>query len=240
MITLGVDTSTEFLTVSVISGDKRLADYNAVGRLSHSALLVPTIQKALRMAGRKLKDVGLFAVGIGPGSFTGLRVGVTAMRVFSIALNRPIIGVPTLDAIAYNGCQYFVKRAKIGDSGSCPAFCPVVDAKKGQVYACIYSVNGDKLVRESDYLLEPVERLVKRLKGDVLFLGDGIAIYKDKLLSKKTLKAKFIDDNDKRWFPKAIVIAKLGIDMFNNGKHDDPYDLEPLYLYARDCNVKKV
>ncbi len=87
-------------------------------------------------------------------------------------------------------------------------------------------------------MLEPVERLMKRLRGRVLFLGDGIPIYRDKLSANKTIKAKFIDD--KRWFPKAKVIARLGLEMFSGGKHDDPYDLEPLYLYARDCNVKKV
>ncbi|MBU4487863.1 MAG: tRNA (adenosine(37)-N6)-threonylcarbamoyltransferase complex dimerization subunit type 1 TsaB [Candidatus Omnitrophica bacterium] len=233
MITLGVDTSTEFLTVSVISGNKVLSDYNAIGRLSHSALLVPTIQKALRKARKKLKDVDLFAVGMGPGSFTGLRIGVTAMRAFSIALNKPIIGVPTLDAIAYNALELYSGHRSLHNGGLTPI--PILDAKKSQVYACIYRIDGDRLVRNSDYLLEPVERLMKRLEGDVLFLGDGIAIYKDKLMAEKTIKAKFIEDN--RWFPKASVIAKLGLEMFKSGKRDDPYDLEPLYLYARDCNV---
>lgn len=237
MIVLGVDTSTEFLTVSVINGGKVIADYNAVGKLNHSALLVPTIKKALAKAKKRMKDVNLFAVGIGPGSFTGLRVGVTTVRALSIALDKPIIGIPTMDAIAYNGCQYFVKEAKIRDSGSCPQICPVLDAKKSQVYACIYSAYGDKLIRKSDYLLEPVERLIKRLSGSVLFLGDGIAIYKDKLSAKNLLKAEFIDG--KKWFPKASVIAKMGLESFRNGSADDPYDLEPMYLYARDCNVRK-
>ncbi|MFH0840332.1 MAG: tRNA (adenosine(37)-N6)-threonylcarbamoyltransferase complex dimerization subunit type 1 TsaB [Candidatus Omnitrophota bacterium] len=236
MIVLGVDTSTEFLTVSVIKNDKALADYNAIGRLSHSSLLVPTIQKALKKARKKLKDVDLFAVGMGPGSFTGLRIGVTAMRGFSIALGKPIIGVPTLDAIACNVLVSGPDSRSLHNEGL--TLVPILDAKKSQVYASIYSIDGDRLVRNSNYLLEPVERLMKRLEGDVIFLGDGIAIYKDKLLSKKTLKAKFIDDN--RWFPKASVITKLGLEMFKSGKHDDPYDLEPLYLYARDCNVRKV
>ena len=235
MIVLGVDTSTEFLSVALIDGKKALANYDAVGKLNHSALLVPTIKKSLTKAKKKIKDIALFSVGIGPGSFTGLRVGVTAMRGLAIALDKPIIGVPTMDAIAYNALGSDPDHRSLHNEGLTPKICPILDAKKSQVYACIYDVDGDKLVRKSDYLLEPVERLIKRLTGRVIFLGDGIPIYRDKLSAKKTLKAEFIDD--KRWFPKASVIVKLGLLMFNSGKHDDPYDLEPMYLYARDCNV---
>ena len=236
MLVLGVDTSTEFLTVSLINGGKIIADYNLVGKLSHSALLVPTIKKALKKAKKRLKDIGLFAIGVGPGSFTGLRVGVTTMRAFSIVLNKPIIGVPTMNAIAYNALGSDPDHRSLHNEGLTPLICPILDAKKSQVYACIYGTDGDKLVRKSDYLLEPVEKLVERLTGRVLFLGDAIPIYREKLSAKKALKAEFIDD--KRWFPKASVIAKLGLLMFSGGKHDDPYDLEPMYLYARDCNVR--
>ena len=153
MIVLGINTSTEFLTVSVTGDGKTLADYNAVGRLSHSALLVPTIKKALAKAKKRLKDIGLFAVGTGPGSFTGLRVGVTTMRAFSIALHKPIIGVPTMDAIAYNALGSDPGHRSLHNEG----LTPILDAKKSQAYACIYGLDGDKLVRKSDYLLEPVE-----------------------------------------------------------------------------------
>ncbi len=120
MLVLGVDTSTEFLTVSLINGGKVIADYNLVGKLSHSALLVPTVKKALIKAKKRLKDVGLFAVGIGPGSFTGLRVGVTAMRAFSITLHKPIIGVPTMDAIAYNALGSDPARRSLHNEGLTP------------------------------------------------------------------------------------------------------------------------
>ena len=238
MIVLGVDTSTEFLSVALIDEKKVLANYDAVGKLNHSVLLMPTIKKSLAKAKKKIKDISLFSVGTGPGSFTGLRIGVTAIRGLAIALDKPIIGVPTMDAIAYNALGLDPDHRSLHNQGLTPLICPILDAKKNQVYACIYGVDGDKLVRKSDYLLEPVEKLVERLKGRVIFLGDGIPIYRDKLSAKKALKAEFIDD--KRWFPKASVIAKLGLLMFSSGKHDDPYDLEPMYLYARDCNVRKV
>lgn len=234
MLVLGVDTSTEFLSVALIDEKKALVSYDAVGKLNHSTLLVPTIKKALAKARKKIKDIALFSVGIGPGSFTGLRVGITAIRGLAIALDKPLIGIPTMDAIAVNALQY-LKKKKAADRDI--KICPILDAKKNQVYACVYRVSGDKIIKESGYLLEPVDMLVKRLKGEIIFLGDGVPLYEDSLSGVESIKAAFIED--KKWFPKASVIAGMGLLMFNSGKHDDPYDLAPMYLYARDCNVRK-
>ncbi|MBL7070809.1 MAG: tRNA (adenosine(37)-N6)-threonylcarbamoyltransferase complex dimerization subunit type 1 TsaB [Candidatus Omnitrophica bacterium] len=234
MLILAADTSTDSLSVSIIDEEKVRTRYDLRGILRHSSLLMPTIKRALKKIGADISEIDLFSVGLGPGSFTGLRVGVTAIRALAIATDRPIIGVPTLDVIAHNGAAYLkkkkqpVKRVKV---------CPILDAKKKQVYSCIYSYNGDKIKRESGYLLEPVDALIKRLRGEVLFLGDGIPIYKEQLLRKKSLKADFLDA--KKWFPKAAVIAKTALAEYRKGKRDDPYDLVPMYLYARDCNVRK-
>lgn len=233
MIILGVDTSTDSLTVSLVNEKKILANYNSVGTLRHSALLIPTIKKALKKARLGINDIDLFSVGIGPGSFTGLRVGITTMRALAIALNRPIVGIPTMDVIAHNALIY-LKRGKIVDSDI--KICPVLDAKKKQVYTCVYRHNGAKIIRESDYLLEPVETLVKRLKGSILFVGDATPLYKEKLLSKKTLKSRFLDG--KIWLPKGSVIAKMALGEYRRGRTDSPYELVPMYLYAQDCNVR--
>ncbi|MDD5680108.1 MAG: tRNA (adenosine(37)-N6)-threonylcarbamoyltransferase complex dimerization subunit type 1 TsaB [Candidatus Omnitrophica bacterium] len=235
MIVLGVDTSTEFLSVALIDEKKTLVKYDTVGKLNHSKLLIPTIKKSLAKARKKAKDIGLFAVGMGPGSFTGLRVGLTAVRALAIALNKPIIGVPTMDAIAYNGYQHLKKKKELSKN---IRICTIIDAKKNQVYACIYRISGDKIIRKSKYLLEPAEDLIKKLNGEILFLGDGAALYKEKLLGNVGIKAEFIED--KRWFPRANIIAEIGLERFRKGKSDNPYDLEPMYLYARDCNVRKV
>lgn len=234
MIILGVDTSTDSLTVSLINEKKILADYNSVGTLRHSVLLIPTIQKALKKINAKIEDIDLFSVGIGPGSFTGLRVGVTTMRALAIALNKPIVSVPTLDAIAHNGLTY-LKREKLLTGFT--KICPILDAKKRQVYACIYRHNGAKIIKEADYLLEPVEKLVKRLKGPVLFLGDAIPLYKEQLLNRKAFKANFLEG--RKWLPKGSIIAKIAFREYQKERCDNPYDLVPLYLYPRECNVKK-
>ncbi|MEA3305982.1 MAG: tRNA (adenosine(37)-N6)-threonylcarbamoyltransferase complex dimerization subunit type 1 TsaB, partial [Candidatus Omnitrophota bacterium] len=207
MKVLGVDTSTESLTVSVVDEKKSLANYHAIGKLKHSALLVPAIKNALSKSRIKIGNIGLFSVGIGPGSFTGLRVGVTSVRALAIALGKPFIGVPGMDAIAHNGYMY-LKRMEPRKPDT--VICPILDAKRKQVYACIYSRSSGKLRRKSKYLLCPIENLLKRLKGDVLFLGDAVCLYKKQLLNKRTLKASFLED--KRWLPKGDVIARMGLE----------------------------
>ncbi len=234
MLVLGIDTSTSSLTVSLINEKKILASFNSIGTLKHSALLIPTIEKALKKAGSKIEDISLFSIGIGPGSFTGLRVGVTSMRALAIALDKPIVGIPTMDAIAYNGLA-FLKKEKTLDGHM--GICPILDAKKNQVYACIYSHDGVNIIRETDYLLEPIDMLLKRLKGSILFLGDAIPLYKKELSHYKNFKARFL--NDRKWLPKASVIARMGLKQYQTGKSENPFDLVPLYLYARDCQVRK-
>ena len=234
MKVLGVDTSTESLTVSLIDKNKSPVGYHAIGPLKHSALLIPTIKKALNKSKIKIDDIDLFSVGIGPGSFTGLRVGVATVRALAIALRKPLIGIPTMDAIADNGYMYLkrIKPHKLDIK-----ICPILDAKKKQVYACIYSQTGGKLRRKSKYLLEPIEDLLKRLKGPVLFLGDAIPLYKKQLLNKQTLKACFLENG--RWLPKGDVVARIGLEKFRKGYSDNPYDLVPLYLYGKYCSVRK-
>jgi len=234
MIVLGVDTSTDFLAVSAVDEKKILADYRSEGTLVHSSLLVPVVEKTVKKIGITLDEVELFAVGIGPGSFTGLRVGVTAMRAFAIATDKPIIGIPSIDAIAFNGLQY-VRRKRPKMDGA--RICPLLDAKKGQVYAAVYTQNGRDITRSSAYILEPPARLVKRLRGEVLFLGDAAVCYKNVFLHRKGFVPYFFPGRN--WHPKASVIARLALSEFQKGGGDNPYDLAPMYLYARDCNVRR-
>ena len=234
MIILGVDTSTDSLMVSLINENKILAEYSSIGTLKHSALLLTAIDKVVKKIRKKIADIDLFSVGLGPGSFTGLRVGITAIRAMAIALNKPIVGVPTMDAIARNGLSH-IKKAKL--DGKCAKICPLLDAKKNQVYTCIYKYDSVSILRETEYLLEPIEKLMKRLKGQILFLGDAMPLYREQLAGDKSFRAIYLDD--RKWLPKASVIAKMGLKAFEGGRRDNPYDLLPMYLYARDCNVRR-
>ena len=167
MIILAIDTSTRFLSVAVADGDRALSSYHREAHMRHSSRLIPTIEACLKRARLKLKDVDGFAVSIGPGSFTGLRIGVTTVKALAFSLKRPVAAVPTLDAIAEGA-----KRFK-------GVISPVIDAKKRKVYSCFYESDGKRIKRLTKYLLIEPDRLAKMTErfGNVLRLGDGVGIY---------------------------------------------------------------
>ena len=123
---LAIDTSTDYLSLAVLDNGKVLAKFHQKTSMRHSILLVPTIDKMLKRARLKVKDIDCFAISIGPGSFTGLRIGVTVIKGLAYALKKPVVAVPTLDVIAWNAQNF---KGMI---------CPVLDARKNKVYACIY------------------------------------------------------------------------------------------------------
>lgn len=211
---LAIDTSTNYLSLAVTNGDKVIARFHRKADMSHSSLLVPMIEKVLKKAKMKLKDIDGFCVSIGPGSFTGLRIGVTTVKGLAYALKKPIVAVPTLDAIADNARNF------------AGLVCPVLDAKKKKVYACLYKSDGKKLKRASKYLLLGAADLIKMIgKRETLFLGD----------------AKGIEGiRDKKWHPRAQAVARLGLENFRKKKFVRPEDLEPLYLYSRECDIKGI
>jgi len=212
---LSIDTSTDYLSVAITDGAKVLARYHKPSHRNHSRLLIPTISNLVKKSGLKLNDIGGFCVSIGPGSFTGLRIGVVTVKGLAYALNKPIVAVPTLDIIA---------RSAKGFKG---IVCPVLDAKKSKVYACLYKSDGAAYKKISKYLLVPAESLLKMISkyDKVLFLGDGV-----KLVGG--------EDKIKSWYPRADVAASLAIESFKKKRFVSPEKLEPMYIYSRECDIK--
>ena len=118
---LAIDTSTRFLSVAVADGGRALASHHREAHMKHSSQLVPVIEKVLKKSGIGLGGIDGFAVSIGPGSFTGLRIGVTTIKALAFSLKKPVAAVPTLDAIAE------------GVKGFAGIICPILDAKKKKV-----------------------------------------------------------------------------------------------------------
>ena len=139
MYCLAVDTSSKFLCVAVIKDEKILAQYNKVHERQHSVLLLSKIEKVLRSSGLSLCDMDCFAVDIGPGSFTGLRIGIAAVKGLSLAMNKPIIGICSLDLIA----------ALQPETGK--MICPVIDAKRQQVYGAFYKHSKNQIKRDRPF-----------------------------------------------------------------------------------------
>lgn len=216
---LAIDTSTEYLSVAVAEGGHILAAFRDEGKLQHATLLIPVIDKTLKKCNLKLKDIGALALSIGPGSFTGLRIGVATVKGINLALEIPIVAVPTLDAIAHN----FIDEK----SG---LLCPLIDAKKGKVYACFY----DKTKRLTDYMLADIESILEKIKEPVLVFGDGAELYKE-----QCERNAFVTISKKDWLPKAEVIAKLGLQKAKKRKFVNPDKLVPMYLHSQYCQVTR-
>lgn len=215
---LSIDTSTDYLSIAITDGKKVLARYHRPSHRNHSRLLVPTIDKLIKKAGLKIKDMGGLCISVGPGSFTGLRIGVVTVKGLAYALSKPIVTVPTLDIIARNA------------KGFKGIICPVIDAKKSKVYACLYKSDGVNFKKISKYLLVPAESLLKmtEIYDKVLFLGDGV-----KLVGR--------EEKIKKWHPRADVAAMgFGAESFRKKKFVSPENLEPMYIYSMECDIKGI
>lgn len=222
MTILAIDTSTDYLSLAILKDGRIAAKFHKRAHRRHSILLVPMIGKLLKKARLKVKDIDCFAISVGPGSFTGLRIGVTVVKGLAYALKRRIVAVPTLDAIADNAKSF---KGLI---------CPVLDARKNKVYACIYKSDGKTLKKISKYLLLPAADLLKKIKAmgyNVLFLGDAIG----QIFAGDIERAPKIWG--KNWHPKAEVVARLGAEDFKDKKFVKPKDLEPMYLYSKECDI---
>ena len=171
---LAVDTSGRTGSVAILEDRTLLAEVSTTAEQTHAKRLMSAIVVTLEMAGLTVEKLDGFAVTTGPGSFTGLRIGISTVKGLGTATEKPIAGVSTLDALAYQFC-----------SQAYPV-CPIIDARKGQVYTALYEcgtrMRPEKLVE--DCAVEP-QQWMKRIELPCLFVGDGTAVYGD--LIRKTL-----------------------------------------------------
>ena len=222
---LGIDTSTKYLSVAVTKNGKLLGEYSQDCAQAHSLHLVPVIKKLLNKTRLQLKDLDALCVSIGPGSFTGLRIGASTVKGLAVAAKKPIVPVPTLDVIAKNALHHSGK------------VCVILDARKQQVYACLYESKSGKIKRASKYMLLKIGELVKKLKGEILFLGDGIEIYKEEIKKEKKIRPVFAEQE--LWYPDSYWVCVMGQEMLKAGKKISAENLVPMYIYARTCTITK-
>ena len=222
---LGIDASSKFLNIAFSEDEDIIREEFHLLDRRHASELVPKVKELLKKSRVPINKIDAFVIGLGPGSFTGLRIGVSAVKGFGMASGKPCIGIASIDSIACNAIDCGVDIV------------PVIDAKRGQVYAAIYRRNGKSVIRRSDYLLLPVEKLMKNIERDALFLGDGLILYEDKIRSLNK-KAVFLEE--KYWYPGAGNLIKLGFSKIKKVKKTNLDKLTPLYLYPEDCQVRKL
>ncbi len=231
-----LDTSSKFLSLAVAEDDKVLSRMHRLLDRKHSTRLISFMDKILKRAGVPLERIDGFCVNKGPGSFTGLRIGITTIKGLAYALRKPVVAIPSLDILAQNVKLPSPLWGKGKGEGVSFQVCPIVDAKQNKVYACLYQLRNGKIKRKSGYLLLPIEELLKKIKGGVFFLGDGVGLYREKISQNKNIRPVFAEE--KIWYPMASRAVSLALERFREGKLDDVHSLVPLYLYPRECQIR--
>lgn len=219
---LALDTSSKHFSLAVVKDGKTLRSRSIVLKKVLSDSIMPAIQGILKKAGLTLAKIDGFAVGLGPGSFTSLRVGLATVKGLVFATRKPVVGIPSLDVLALN----------VAGDGQ---VCAVCDAKRNMVYACLYQKKGNELKRKSKYLLTEIENVLKHIKGEVIFTGDGVPLFKETIEKALGIKARFA--GEKQMYPQAKCLAALALERFKAKKYDNAESLVPLYLYPEDCQV---
>lgn len=215
---LAIETSTLAGGVALLDGDRLTGDYLLGVGVTHSERLLPAIERALSDAGWSPRDLGGLAVAIGPGSFTGLRVGISTAKGLALALDIPVAGVPTLDALA------------LGLPFSALPVCPVLDARKAEVYACLYRWDGQAMAREWEYLALPPDEVAARLTEPTVVLGDGAHL----LRSPHARPAP-----PHRRQPGAGAVGVLGAARLGAGEGVSAAELAPLYLRPSEAELRR-
>ena len=183
----------------------------------HSEILMPAIERLMNLCGQNIEDMDYIAYTAGPGSFTGLRIGAATALGLSRGINRPAIGVPTLDALAYN----------VFGAGFEDCVVPLMDARRGQVYGAVYQ-GGERV---TEYLALPIEEMLGYVtQGPVVFLGDGVDVHREIIRTKFPL-AIFASQNANRQRPASVGLC--AIKNFAHLPKSPPDDLVEL-IYVRD------
>ncbi len=232
MFILGMDTATPQVGVAIggsANGGTVLAEVRIAGDRRHAEQLAPAIQHVCNESGVRLDQLSAIAVGIGPGLFTGLRVGVTTAKVMAQALRIPVVAVSSLDLIATPLLD--------GNGGRAHALVvPVIDARRREVFSARYRVVPGGVQREGDYTVGSVEDLIADLEAGsehVLLAGDGVSRYREQFagLDRSEIAGPEFG------FPSVTALVQLAAGRVEREEFVQPWDVHPMYLRESDAEL---
>ena len=210
---LSIDTSSKICGVAVLEDTSLIKEIAQDNGLTHSETLMPVIKETLKLINTNLSDIDLIVCDKGPGSFTGIRIGVATAKAFSDSLNIKEIGISSLEALAYN-----VKTNGV--------ICSLIDAKNNNVYAGVFENIAGNYILRRNFSCENILDLLNEFKDveySVTFVGDGAINYREAILSALNNKCQFIENND-------LSSYNLGLAGLAHFKKGDFCDVNPLYL----------
>lgn len=215
---LSLDSATESATCAILDDNRILGEIIFNYKKQHSLILMPMIDELFKNTDMSINDIDAFVASKGPGSFTGLRIGMATIKGLSQGTEKPFVTVSTLDSLAYNLAY------------SDGIICPILDALRDNVYTALYTFNNCELTRISDYMNISLDELVTMLKEkncSISFVGDGVPKFKERLiehLPKAILAPAHLN------LAKASSLGELGLKLLTNGIEDDIYASVPIYL----------
>lgn len=222
---LAIDTSSMTGSVALSHGDTVLAESLVNVRSTHSERLLLQVEQVLKAANTTVEELDLLAVVHGPGSFTGLRVGLATAKGLATAIGIPVVGLSTLEVLAMNLplCPYPV--------------CAFLDARKQEVYSCLYDCrNGFPEAVSEESVLPPAE-LLRRLDGDIALVGDAVPLYRsmiDEQLGGRAMLPPAVAHQ-----PRASSAAALAVRRYAAGQLATVEELTPCYIRPSDADLPK-
>ena len=234
---LAIDTSSKICSVAITEDEKSIIELHNDDEKTHSVKLMPMIDKAFKETNLSLDDINLLACCIGPGSFTGVRIGIATTKAFTDAKNIPVVGVSSLEGLAYNLLSPNIPVNLLSST----LFCSLIDAKHENVYCGLFRYYNNCLNPITDLVAESISTILSKIITtihsfntqftNIYFVGDGSIQYED------LIKQTFINDNinisfaqDEQNNANSISIAKSGLYKYNNADYGSSNHLSPLYL----------
>lgn len=221
---LALDTATQSCSVAIVDDGLLLAELTRANIKSHSRHLMDLIETVCRIADLKAEDVDGFAVSIGPGSFTGLRIGISTIKGLAFSLAKPVAGVSSLDALAWQCAQ------------SDYLICPLLDARKKEVYACRYRFINNELKRDGTETVASPAEAVGGIREPSIFVGNAAQMYREKISAELGELAHFATRGQHTI--RASSIAWLSMTGFYRKNTDDVALLVPHYIRKPDAEIK--
>ena len=213
---LAVETSTLMGSIAIVEERETLCELTLHVAETHSAQLMPAIDYVLKAANCELGNIDCFAVALGPGSFTGLRIGLSTMKGLAVAASKPLIGIPTLEAMANSQlyCAHLI--------------CPMLDARMKEVYAAWFKADSGIILRQSKDLVLPISELLKEAGEKTLFFGTGAEKYRKEIAEIMGDRARFLEPDVGG--ARASIVGFLALDKLGRGETENIDSLEPLYI----------
>jgi tRNA threonylcarbamoyladenosine biosynthesis protein TsaB len=221
---LAVDTSTMSGSLALLDGENPVAEWSIRSAQTHNRRLLKAIDFLLREVAWDLDSIDGFAVATGPGSFTGLRIGMTTIKVLAWSKGKLYAGIPSLDALAF---PFAFSNLPI---------CPLIDARKKEVYCALYRPDSQGRLRlEMPYSAVAPSALADNIKEPVIFCGDGWVAYKNQL--KKKLGSLAVEPPSSFHVLRAVSVGELARRRFAKGESENPRTSLPLYVRPSEAEI---